>query len=154
MLIPKEAVTYARIRKLEGGDYKRTERQRKVIQKIFEKLKASDLKTLSSIIDAVFPQVSTSFSLPDLIGFAPGITKYHLGETTGFPIELTDGNYDEVGSIVIPLGLTQNVQELHHFLYPDKDYTTTDTVKNIASKIETFTGLSRDDYQGTEETTP
>ena len=31
-----QAVTYARLRKLEGGDYKRTERQRLVIKKLYQ----------------------------------------------------------------------------------------------------------------------
>ena len=38
-----QAVTYARLRKLEGGDYKRTERQRTVIKAIFAKATKMDI---------------------------------------------------------------------------------------------------------------
>lgn len=142
-----QAVTYARIRKLEGGDYKRTERQRTVINKMFEAVKKTNLKTLNKIIDKVFPQVSTSFTVSDLLGFAPGLPDYKMGTTTGFPFEKTDGVYDGVGSIVVPYGLAENVQELHKFLYPDKEYTTSETVQEISIEIEKYTGVSREDYK-------
>lgn len=141
-----QAVTYARIRKLDGGDYKRTERQRKVIQNIFEKLRGADIKTLNKIVDSVFSQVSTSFSLSELVKLVPGIAKYYLGETTGFPMDVTDGTYDGVGSIVIPVGMVENVEQLHAFLYPDQEYEVSDTVGEVATKIERFTGITRDDY--------
>ena len=139
-----QAVTYARLRKLEGGDYKRTERQRLVIQKIFEKVIHTNLSTINDIINTVFPQVSTSFSLKELLSLASGMTKYKLGETTGFPIEKADGNYEKAGSVVIPLGLTENVQELHAFLYPDEtSYEVTEVVQSISADIAYLTGVTR-----------
>lgn len=141
-----QATTYARIRSTAGGDYTRTERQRLVIDKVFEKAKKTNLKTLNKIVDKVFPQVSTSFTLPELVKLASGMASYKIGETTGFPMEVTDGNFDGVGSIVVPVGLVENVEELHEFLYPDKDYEVTETVKGIAAKIEDFTGITRADY--------
>ena len=104
------------------------------------------MATINKIIDEVFPQVSTSFSLKNLIGLAADATQYQLGEAKGFPFELTDGNVDGVGSSVIPLGLAENVQELHEFLYPKDEYTVSEKVKEIASEIETLTGYTRADY--------
>lgn len=149
-----QAVTYARLRKLEGGDYKRTERQRLVIQKMFEKGVKTDLSTINKIIDQVFPQVSTSFTLPEIIGLASGLTKYNLGENTGFPIEKTDDTRADVGSVVIPVGLRENVQELHEFLYPkETGYVVSDTVGHIADEISYFTGVIRyDDGTGSDNT--
>lgn len=142
-----QAVTYARLRKLEGGDYKRTERQRIVIEKMFEKAVKTNLSTINEIIDVVFPQVSTSFTLPEILGLASGLMKYNLGENTGFPMEKTDTTLD-VGSVVVPVGLRENVEELHEFLYPkEKDYVLSDVVSHIADEISYFTGIIRyDDY--------
>ena len=67
-----QAVTYARLRKLEGGDYKRTERQRLVIKKLYEKGIKADIGTLNKIVDKIFPQVSTSFSLKEVLSLAAG----------------------------------------------------------------------------------
>ncbi len=144
-----QAVTYARIRSTEGGDYTRTERQRLVIQKMFEKGIKTDLATVNSIIDTVFPQVSTSFTLTELISLASGATKYNLGENTGFPIEKTDETRADVGSIVIPIDLVYNVQELHRFLYPkEDDYMMSDTVQKISQEISYITGVVRMDGSG------
>ena len=141
-----QAVTYARVRKNVGGDYARTERQRFVIQKVVEKVKQSDLSTINAIIDEVFPQVSTSFTMKEAVKLAAGVLQYELGETSGFPFELTDGTVDELGSVVIPLGVVENVEELHAFLYPSDDYTVSQTVRDIALEIEYLSGYSRKDY--------
>lgn len=141
-----QAVTYARIRSTAGGDYTRTERQRLVLEKIFEKVLHTKLGTINKIIDEVFPQVSTSFSLKDLLGLAAGVSQYQLGEAKGFPFELTDGNVEGVGSSVIPLGFVENVQELHEFLYPKDEYAVSEKLSEIAGKIESLTGYTRADY--------
>ncbi len=141
-----QAVTYARIRKNVGGDYARTDRQRLVIQKLVEKVKKSDLKTINEIINQVFPQISTSFTLSEGIKLAGGMLQFKLGESNGFPFERTDAYVDGVGSVVVPLGVVENVEELHALLYPNDDYVVSQTVKDIAKEIEFLSGYSREDY--------
>ncbi|HWT26921.1 MAG TPA: LCP family protein, partial [Mobilitalea sp.] len=63
-----QATAYARIRYTAGGDFKRTERQRLVITKMFEKLKSSDIQTVNSFIKEVFPQVYTNLSSTEILG--------------------------------------------------------------------------------------
>jgi len=146
-----QAVTYARIRKNVGGDYARTERQRYVIQQVMTKAKQTDLVTINSIIDKVFPQVSTSFTLGELIKLAAGVMQYELGETAGYPFEHIDSSIEGVGSVVVPLGVSENVEEMHAFLYEKDEYTVSQTVLDIASEIETISGYSRADYEEPEE---
>ncbi len=144
-----QAVTYARIRSTAGGDYTRTERQRLVIEKLFEKVMKTNLSTVNKIVDKVFPQVSTSFTLKELLALASGMMKYELAENTGFPIDKTDGEFGTVGSIVIPIGLTENVVKLHEFLYPkETKYTPSSTVEEIAADITFQTGVSSDYTEG------
>lgn len=140
-----QAVTYARLRKLEGGDYKRTERQRLVIQKLFEKAIHTDLATLNEIVDTVFPQVSTSLTLPELIALASDAAKYKLGDNAGFPFDKTDGiSYQNAGSVVVALGHAENVEQLHTFLYPDEEQTgVSETVQTISDTITYLTGVVR-----------
>lgn len=140
-----QAVTYSRLRKLEGGDYKRTERQRTVIKKLFKKIKTTDLATLNDIIDTVFPQVSTSFSLKKIIGLASALMDYTLADSEGFPFEKTDGiTYPEAGDVVVAQGLAENVKELHEFLYPHQvTEEVSDTVQMISRELENETGVVR-----------
>ncbi len=47
----EQALTYSRIRYANGGDYKRKERQRVVLEAVFEKLKVTPTKEYPSLID-------------------------------------------------------------------------------------------------------
>ena len=147
-----QAVTYSRIRKNVGGDYGRTERQRIVIQKMVEKVKGVKLATLNEIIDTVFPKVATNFKLSEMLELAAGVLKYELVESSGFAFEYTDGSVQGVGSVVIPLGLKENVEELHAFLYPNEAYEPSKTVEEISKAIETKTGKTRNDFEDANNT--
>lgn len=135
-----QAVAYGRLR-LMDTDYARTERQRKVIQAAFEKAKAADLSTLNQLAMLVFPQVATSIDLQDIIQLLGNVGKYHIGETGGFPFARGDANMGRKGACVIPQTLESNVIELHEFLYGQENYTPSDTVKTISSRISSDTGM-------------
>ncbi len=142
-----QAVTYARIRKNVGGDFARTERQRLVIQKLVEKAKATDLLSLNNIIDAVVSNLSTNITFSEMTGYASDILSYKICESAGYAFEYTDGNIEGIGSVVVPLGVLENVEELHAFLYPKTDYIASENVKNIAQEIETVSGYTREDHE-------
>lgn len=142
-----QATSYARIRATPGGDYKRAERQRLVIEKIVEKAQKANLKTLDKIIDVVFPQVSTSFSSKDLIGIAANALSYQLGETQGFPYSIADTDVVDgyEGSYVVPSDFDGDVKKLHEFLFNEKDYQVSDTVKEISHEIDVMSGAIVED---------
>ena len=142
-----QATSYARIRATAGGDYKRAERQRLVIEKIVEKAQKANLKTLDKIIDVVFPQVSASFSSKDLIGIAANALSYQLGETQGFPYSIADTDVVDgyEGSYVVPSDFDGDVKKLHEFLFNEKDYQVSDTVKEISHEIDVMSGAIVED---------
>ena len=135
-----QAVAYARLRKMDS-DYARTERQRKIIELAFDKAKKADYATLNNILMTVLPQVSNNLDFADLTNIALSITKYHIGETMGFPSARGEANMGAKGACVIPQTLESNVSELHTFLFGDEAYTPTDTVKQISAKIASDTGM-------------
>ena len=69
-----QAVAYGRLR-LMDTDYARTERQRLVIQKAFEKAKQADLGLLNRILLMEVEQVETSLSFSDLTSLILDIGK-------------------------------------------------------------------------------
>lgn len=79
-----QAVAYARLR-LMDTDFNRTERQRKVLGQAMEKAKNSKFKTLRTLVGAVYPQISTSIGVDDVLALAKGAKKYYIGQTSGFP---------------------------------------------------------------------
>lgn len=135
-----QATTYARIRSTAGGDFTRTERQRLVIEKIAEKAQQSDLATINQIIDELFPTIKTSFTATEILSYAKDFMKYKIGDSSGFPFDKTTDTISGLGSIVIPVNLESNVQELHKFLYDKEDYTPSSEVKSISSAIVSRVG--------------
>ncbi|MBU3088482.1 LCP family protein [Clostridium gasigenes] len=57
-----QALAYSRIRYTDGGDYKRTERQRTVLESLFTKLIKTSPSSYNSILTNVLPHVQTSLS--------------------------------------------------------------------------------------------
>lgn len=137
-----QATTYARIRSTAGSDFTRTERQRRVIEKIAEKAVKSDLGTINKIIDQVFPKIKTSLSMTEILNYAKSFAKYKIVGTTGFPMEKTTNTIAGKGSIVIPADLITNVKMLHEFLYGTADYQPSSKVQSIDSAIKAELGMT------------
>lgn len=137
------AVGYARIRYTDGNDFKRTERQRIVLEKVMEKAKKASFSTLNKIVDEVFPQISTSFSSADLLGFAANALNYNIVDTSGFPFDVTTSENvrNHSGSYVVPIDFSSNVSRLHEFLFGEEDYTPSETVQQIDNDIIYLTGV-------------
>jgi LCP family protein required for cell wall assembly len=129
-----QACAYARIRYTSGGDFTRTERQRTVVTKIFEKLKSSNIATINSFIDQVFPQVSTNLSDTELLSLAKDILSYDIVDQTGFPFEKDAHKYNGI-SYVFPIDLAANVTKLHEFLFDQANYTPSTTVQEYSDYI-------------------
>jgi len=130
-----QATAYARIRYTKGADYKRTERQRIVIEKVFEKVKNSDLDTVNKMIETVFPQVETNLSKLEILDLAKDVLSYNIVDQTGFPFE-KDAHTYKGASYVFPINLADNVAKLHEFLFNDTDYTPSKTVQEYSAEIE------------------
>jgi LCP family protein required for cell wall assembly len=132
-----QATAYARIRYTAGGDFKRAERQRIVVQKIFDKAKSSSIGTINNIIDEMFPQVATNLSNTELLSLAKDIFSYDIVGQEGFPFEKDAHKYQKV-SLVFPINLAANVTKLHEFLYDVKDYVPSATVQEYSDYIESI----------------
>ena len=116
-----QAVAYGRLR-LGDTDFARTERQRIVLEKAFDKAKSADWATLNAIVELVFPNIATSVQVEELVPLLWDIKDLHFGETAGFPMARGDMDVGKVGDCVIPQTLESNVQELHQFLFDEENY--------------------------------
>ncbi|MEG0354876.1 MAG: LCP family protein [Lachnospiraceae bacterium] len=148
-----QAVSYARIRYTAGDDFKRAERQRIVLQKIVEKAQKAKLSTLNKIIDKVFPQVYTSLSPTDLIGVAANALHYKIGESTGFPFDVTTS--EEIkkhnGSYVVPIGFADNVVQLHKYLFGEENYQPSEKVQEVNQDIIYLSDIDPANYVNGQE---
>lgn len=133
-----QAVTYARIRKTAGGDYKRTERMRTVLTEVFEKAKKMDAGKLNELANKVLPQVQTNIGLSEVISLIPTISSINISDSIGWPYEVKGITLDRWYGV--PTTLEANVVKLHRDLFGQKDYTANDTVKTISQSIINKTG--------------
>lgn len=129
------ATAYARIRYTAGGDFKRAERQRIVIEKIFEAAKKTDLLTINSIVNEIFPQIATNLDSIDMLSLAKDILSYNITDESGFPFEKQADYYKKV-SYVFPIDLSANVTKLHEFLFDTENYVPTTKVQSVSDEIK------------------
>ena len=135
-----QAVAYARIRYTEGGDYKRAERMRTVVEATFNKLKTKSLTEINSFVDNILPKIYTNISTNDMIAMIPDLTKYKVSDSIGWPYEIRGITMSDWYGI--PVTLESNVTRLHQELFGEQNYIPSETVKNISNQIVTKTGYS------------
>lgn len=129
-----QATAYSRIRYTAGGDFKRAERQRIVVEKILEKAKSSSIPTLLNVVDTMLPQIYTSLSTGDIINLSKDVFSYSIAENSGFPFEKEAKTVNKV-SYVFPLTLSSNVSELHDYLFGTSGYTPSQTIQGYSEEI-------------------
>lgn len=140
-----QAVSYCRVRYTAGGDFERAQRQREVLSKMAEKLKTASVSQLLDLIDEVFPSISTSFNLADILEMAPQMQNYQLVDTQGYPFDKYTGTYGSKGSLVIPCTVESNVRKLHEFLFESELYTPSAELTDLSGEIEDFSGKDEED---------
>ena len=136
-----QAVAYSRIRYTAGGDYKRTERMRTVIEAMLKKLKTKNLTEINSFADSILPQVYSNISLTDIISLVPDVTKYNIDESIGWPYNTKGITLDRWYGI--PVTLESNVKQLHQDAFGESDYNPSQTVKSISQSIINKTGYTK-----------
>lgn len=65
-----QALSFVRMRYLSGGDYGRTDRQRRVIMAIAESFRDADLVTIFNVIDEILPHIVTNLTDAQIIEYA------------------------------------------------------------------------------------
>lgn len=132
-----QATAYCRIRYTAGNDFKRTERQREVLQATLDVAKTASITDLTKICNNVFSEVYTSLDLSEILELLTEVTQYNVVDEGGFPEDtmITTGTIGSKGSCVIPLDLESNVVWLHEFLFDEKNYIPSDNVSNYSIQI-------------------
>lgn len=135
-----QAVAYSRIRYTEGGDYKRTERMRTVIEAMFEKLKTKSISEINNFADHLLPEVYTNLDLDEMLALAPIVLQYNITESIGWPYNVKGITTDRWYGV--PVTLEENVKQLHEEAFGEENYTPSETVQEISDRIIERTGYN------------
>lgn len=146
-----QALAYARIRYTEGGDFKRTDRMRTVLEKTLAKLKHKNVMELNQIMDEILPRVRTNIPQNSIQELLPQVINFNIVKKFGFTynaesktLDLKDyyeGTKKGIDYYDVPLSLTEDVEKLHKEVLGETDYTAPDKVKEIDAKIKETAGI-------------
>ncbi|MBP3917165.1 MAG: LCP family protein [Clostridium sp.] len=117
-----QALSYSRIRYAEGGDYKRTERQRTVLEKLFEGLSNISVTEIPGVLNKVLPMIQTSLSTSEIIELGTVVLKMgvHTLEQERFPL---DGySYGDMidGIYYLVFDQEETAEQLHEYLFNNR----------------------------------
>lgn len=133
-----QALAYSRVRYTAGGDFKRTERSRTVLNKTFEKAKKLSVGQLNKLSDILLPKVLTNVSSTEIIGMIPKLGSIKVSEGEGWPYKTQF--YNNGVSYVAPVTLEENVKQLHAHMFGDNNYEVSSKVKEYSDGIIKKTG--------------
>lgn len=135
-----QAVAYSRIRYTAGGDYKRTERMRTVIEAMMKKAKTLSISKLNSFADIILPRISTNISSGEILALIPSIAAFNITDSFGWPYDTEGITLDRWYGV--PVTLESNVLKLHQEAFGQEDYEVNDTIKSISNQIIKKTGYT------------
>lgn len=139
LLTGMQAAAYCRIRYV-GNDFVRAERQREVLKAIEAQAKQSDVKSLVEAFYNAQDDIATSLKEDDIVTLISHVWDYRIADEGGFPKEeyRTVKNMGAKGSCVVPTDLETNVKWLHEFLFDEKDYKVSNSVKEYSDYIKAY----------------
>ena len=135
-----QAVAYSRIRYTAGGDYKRTERMRDVVQAMVKRAKGLGFNQLQKLATKVLPLVRTNLSETDIMGLLPVLMKVNFTSSMGWPYQTKGKTMDRWYGI--PVTLESNVEKLHKEFFGNANYVVNDKIKQISKSIVDKTGYT------------
>lgn len=147
-----QAVSYSRIRKGVGDDFKRTERMRTVLTKVFSKMKYMSFSDIKALIPMMTPQVQHNLETSDILALASKLPSFNILGSTGWPYNSTIGFIGEL-SYVLPVDLAANATRLHREMFGQEDYVPSSNLQYLSNELAAKIQAARDsaELEGEEE---
>jgi anionic cell wall polymer biosynthesis LytR-Cps2A-Psr (LCP) family protein len=115
----KQLLRYARMRHVGNGDFERTERQRKVLNKAFAKAKGMSVAQLTELANAALPCVTTDLTNAEILKYVymVGANRMSIGGNFRLPAEGTYYPTMIRGMSVLVPDLAKNSELVREYLY-------------------------------------
>ena len=126
----EKALEYSRIRKVGDGDFERTDRQRRVLMEVFDKMKNISVTQLMELMNELFPLMTTDMSNSQILGLGVDVLSMGVDSLETYRIP-ADDMYDEVRvfasdgtamDVLIP-DLSECRLYFYHYVYGNEDST-------------------------------
>ena len=134
----QQALAYARIRKVGNGSYERTERQRRVLDIVAEKMMDVSVTKYPGLLYDLLPSVKTNIEPLTLLNYAYTVSKFGELKFEQLQIPATElsqgGLYRNKGWVLL-IDKEQNGKILNDFIYNDKPYSSEDIDKSHFNSV-------------------
>lgn len=121
-----QAVAYSRIRYTEGGDFKRSERQRDVLFNIFENAKDLETETKLQIAKTMLNTISTNIPDDEVLSLINQLSSYEIEDMVSYPQVFYAGLIN-TRYVEVPWYLSDMCTAIHEY-FNFEDYTPSETV--------------------------
>lgn len=114
-----QALAYSRIRQVGRSDFRRTERQRTVIQSMFTKVKSMSMGEIKRLAEKMLPNIVTDLSNEQIYSYMFSVLTMGTTEIKQFRIPTDEAHTPEtIGKEkVLTLDLPANVEALNKFIF-------------------------------------
>lgn len=116
----RQTLAYARIRKLDGGDFMRAERQRNVLIALMNKLRGKGAAELLAIGMESMQFFRTNLTLDEIISVATIVCNSDIAEVESFRLPVNNSYVQETRneqSMLYDCDWATNARELYNFIY-------------------------------------
>lgn len=131
----KDVLAYSRIRKAAGGDRKRTERQREMFFKIFEKSKKLPAVERVELLDEMIEKIDSNYRRSKVVDLMYYLSQYKITDMDAFPLVYYDGLVGDLW-YEVPITLVDMNAALHEFLFGTTNYVPSKTVKEYSEILK------------------
>lgn len=115
-----QALAYCRVRYTSGGDYKRTERHREVLEKLFEGIQKTSISKYPAILNDLMPMVKTSLSTNEILGLGTDmISMSGKLEQDRFPKDSDSKGIDVNKIYYLQFNKESTMDKLHKWIFED-----------------------------------
>ncbi len=117
LLTGKQALCFSRIRKMDS-DFQRSNRQKKVIEAIYARIREMDALALASLASEMFHQIKTDMTLSDIIGLVPVLMRMEEVQFDSLTIPASGTYHNDTirGSDVLVADFELNTARINAFL--------------------------------------
>lgn len=118
-LTGKQALAYARIRYATGGDYKRTERHRTVLNAIFNEMKSKSISEYPALASEFLPYIRTNISSNEMLSLIGDIGTLMSGnlEQNRFPTDAQGQGKMIDGIYYMTFDIEEVKNSLHQYIF-------------------------------------
>lgn len=118
----RQATAYGRIRYVGNDDFERTDRQRRVLEQMFNKIVSAGVTKYPKIVDAVLPHITTSFDKGDILSLGTLFLTSGIKdiEQARFPVNGYWDNLKIGTALYIEPQMPAMKNQIKDFIYDDK----------------------------------